>query len=61
MPRTRKEVRLPEAIYVNRLANVGVDIAPEQMIERAIAQGILPPALLKQAVLEDFIPSQRAR
>ena len=35
MPRTRKEVRLPEAIYVNRLANVGVDIAPEQMIERA--------------------------
>lgn len=35
LPRTRKEVRLPEAIYVNRLANVGVDIAPEQMIERA--------------------------
>ena len=35
MPRTRKEVRLPEVIYVNRLANVGVDIAPEQMIERA--------------------------
>jgi hypothetical protein len=35
VPRTRKEVRLPEAIYVNKLANVGVDIAPEQMIERA--------------------------
>lgn len=35
MPRTRKEVRLPEVIYVNRLANMGVDIAPEQMIERA--------------------------
>ena len=35
VPRTRKEVRLPEAIYVNRLANVGVDIAPEQLIERA--------------------------
>lgn len=35
LPRARKEVRLPEAIYVNRLANVGVDIAPEQMIERA--------------------------
>jgi hypothetical protein len=35
LPRARKEVRLPEAIYVNRLKNVGVDIAPEQMIERA--------------------------
>ena len=35
VPRARKEVRLPEAIYVNRLANVGVDIAPEQLIERA--------------------------
>jgi hypothetical protein len=35
LPRARKEVRLPEALYVNRLRNVGVDIAPEQMIERA--------------------------
>jgi hypothetical protein len=35
IPRARKEVRLPLPIYVNRLANVGVDIAPEQMIERA--------------------------
>ncbi|HEX8786735.1 MAG TPA: DUF885 family protein, partial [Telluria sp.] len=35
LPRARKEVRLPEAVYVNRLINVGVDIAPEQMIERA--------------------------
>jgi len=35
LPRARKEVRLPEAVYVNRLLNVGVDIAPEQMIERA--------------------------
>ncbi len=35
LPRARKEVRLPEAVYVNRLANVGVDIAPEEMIERA--------------------------
>lgn len=35
LPRTRKEVRLPEALYVNRLANVGVDIAPDQLIERA--------------------------
>ena len=35
IPRARKEVRLPLAIYVNRLANVGVDISPEQMIERA--------------------------
>ena len=25
-----------------------------------IAQGILPPALMKQAVLQDFIPAQRA-
>jgi uncharacterized protein (DUF885 family) len=35
LPRARKEVRLPEALYVNRLANVGVDIAPDQLIERA--------------------------
>jgi uncharacterized protein (DUF885 family) len=35
LPRARKDVRLPEAVYVNRLANVGVDIAPDQMIERA--------------------------
>jgi hypothetical protein len=35
VPRARQEVRLPEALYVNRLANVGVDIAPDQMIERA--------------------------
>jgi hypothetical protein len=35
LPRARKDVRLPEAVYVNRLVNVGVDIAPEQMIERA--------------------------
>jgi hypothetical protein len=35
LPRARKDVLLPEAIYVNRLKNVGVDIAPEQMIERA--------------------------
>jgi hypothetical protein len=35
LPRARREVRLPEAVYVNRLVNVGVDIAPEQMIERA--------------------------
>lgn len=35
LPRARKEVRLPEAIYANRLVGVGVDIAPEQLIERA--------------------------
>ncbi|TWI70199.1 uncharacterized protein (DUF885 family) [Pseudoduganella lurida] len=35
LPRARKEVRLPEAVYANRLLNVGVDISPEQMIERA--------------------------
>ena len=35
LPRARKDVRLPEAVYVNRLANVGVDIAPAQLIERA--------------------------
>lgn len=35
IPRARKEVRLPLPIYVNRLSNVGVDISPEQMIERA--------------------------
>jgi hypothetical protein len=35
LPRARKEVRLPAAIYANRLVNVGVDIAPEELIERA--------------------------
>jgi len=35
LPRARKEVRLPEAVYANRLVGVGVDIAPEQLIERA--------------------------
>ncbi|WP_323142437.1 DUF885 domain-containing protein [Massilia phyllosphaerae] len=35
LPRARKEVRLPEPVYVNRLVNVGVDITPSQMIERA--------------------------
>jgi hypothetical protein len=35
LPRARKEVRLPEQIYANRLVNVGVDISPEQLIERA--------------------------
>ena len=35
LPRARRDVRLPEAVYANRLANVGVDIAPDQMIERA--------------------------
>lgn len=35
LPRARKEVRLPEPVYVNRLVNVGVDITPGQMIERA--------------------------
>jgi len=35
LPRARKDVRLPEAVYVNRLAGVGVDIAPAEMIERA--------------------------
>jgi hypothetical protein len=35
LPRARKEVRLPEAVYVNRLVGVGVDITPDQMIERA--------------------------
>ena len=35
LPRARKEVRLPAALYKDQLVNVGVDIAPEQMIERA--------------------------
>jgi hypothetical protein len=35
LPRARKEVRLPEPVYVNRLVDVGVDITPGQMIERA--------------------------
>ncbi|RYE98695.1 MAG: DUF885 family protein, partial [Oxalobacteraceae bacterium] len=35
LPRARKEVRLPEPVYVNHLVDVGVDITPGQMIERA--------------------------
>jgi hypothetical protein len=35
VPRARKEVRLPPALYTDRLVNVGVDITPDQMIERA--------------------------
>jgi hypothetical protein len=35
LPRARREVRLPEPVYVNRLVDVGVDITPGQMIERA--------------------------
>ncbi|MGE5616036.1 MAG: DUF885 domain-containing protein, partial [Bacillota bacterium] len=35
MPRTRKEVRLPPAIYADKLKQVGVDIGPEELIERA--------------------------
>jgi uncharacterized protein (DUF885 family) len=35
MPRARKEVRLPPAIYADKLKQVGVDIGPEELIERA--------------------------
>jgi len=35
IPRTRKEVRLPPAIYADKLKQVGVDIGPEELIERA--------------------------
>jgi Bacterial protein of unknown function (DUF885) len=35
LPRARAEVRLPPAIYANRLKEVGVDIGPEELIERA--------------------------
>lgn len=35
LPRARKEVRLPEPVYIDHLVNVGVDITPDQLIERA--------------------------
>ncbi|MCC7005689.1 MAG: DUF885 domain-containing protein [Ottowia sp.] len=35
LPRARTEVRLPRALYVDGLKNVGVDITPEVLIERA--------------------------
>jgi uncharacterized protein (DUF885 family) len=35
LPRARKTVQLPPAIYANRLRNVGVDISPDELIERA--------------------------
>ena len=35
LPRARTEVRLPEAVYETRLKQFGVDIGPEELIERA--------------------------
>jgi uncharacterized protein (DUF885 family) len=35
LPLARKDVRLPEALYADRLVRTGVDIPPEQLIERA--------------------------
>jgi uncharacterized protein (DUF885 family) len=35
LPRARKTVQLPPAIYADRLRNVGVDISPDELIERA--------------------------
>jgi len=35
LPRTRDEVRLPAAIYADRLTQVGIDISPDELIERA--------------------------
>ena len=35
LPRTRTDVRLPAAIYATQLKQVGVDIGPEELIERA--------------------------
>ena len=35
LPRARKEARLPPAVYAEALKQVGVDIAPDELIERA--------------------------
>ncbi len=35
LPRARSEIRLPLALYANRLKQVGVAITPEELIERA--------------------------
>ena len=35
LPRARTEVRLPAAVYADQLKQVGVDIGPEELIERA--------------------------
>ncbi|MBV8656399.1 MAG: DUF885 domain-containing protein [Burkholderiales bacterium] len=37
MPRTRKQATPPRAVYANALHEVGVDISPEELIERASA------------------------
>ncbi|MCX7170322.1 MAG: DUF885 family protein [Proteobacteria bacterium] len=35
LPRTRTEVRLPAVIYADQLMQMGVDISPDELIERA--------------------------
>lgn len=35
LPRARTEIRLPAAIYADRLKQVGVEIGPDELIERA--------------------------
>jgi uncharacterized protein (DUF885 family) len=35
LPRARAEIRLPPALYANRLKQVGVALTPEELIERA--------------------------
>ncbi|MBV8657513.1 MAG: DUF885 domain-containing protein [Burkholderiales bacterium] len=37
MPRARKEATQPKAVYINALREDGVDISPEELIERASA------------------------
>ena len=36
MPRTRTDYRLPAEIYADNLKNVGLDIAPEELIQKAL-------------------------
>ncbi|MBG3848920.1 DUF885 domain-containing protein [Xanthomonas sp. WHRI 8391] len=35
LPKTRKDTRLPEPLYAFQLKQVGIDIAPQQLIQRA--------------------------
>lgn len=62
LPRTRTEFQLPEALYANRLANVGVDMPPRELIEvaqrsfmeiRTEMQSIAPIVAERQGIESD--------
>jgi uncharacterized protein (DUF885 family) len=50
--------RLLAAAQGNR-SRAGCEIRPKRFHDFILAQGLLPPDLMRKAVLEDFVPSQR--